>query len=295
MPRVESSPAQFNPVEKSKEVQPVLTTPFRKDAFYPEPALTRVQDEARRSVSIAAPRKKTSQELIIEVAFCTENLQRTLLESTLDHQKEIANETDHNQKEINKLLSERRKQMLAQQNVEYAANFATGTLSVLSLGVGATLSASPIPGASIPGSFMMASGALSLSSMALDYFGFDPTLTRSLSGIGVVVGIAATATAGYLNPQLFSVQPLQALLTLKSVVSGLTMIATANQDAKAKMNEADLTQEQKDQDHIKHKMTRVFEDLKEIGNLISNTKEVSEMLKKQQDLMYQYLSTPMQG
>jgi len=185
--------------------------------------------------------------------------------------------------------------MLAQQNVEYAANFATATLSVLSLGVGATLSASPIPRASIPGSFMMASGALSLSSMALDYFGFDPTLTRSLSGIGVVVGIAATATAGYLNPQLFSVQPLQALLTLKSVVSGLTMIATANQDAKAKMNEADLTQEQKDQDHIKHKMTRVFEDLKEIGNLISNTKEVSEMLKKQQDLMYQYLSTPMQG
>ena len=296
MTRVEPSPLQFNPVEKSKEIQPVLTPAFRKDAFYSEVALTHVQEEVRRSVAIAPPRKKTSPELILEVARCTEALQRTLLESSLEHQKEISNETDQNQKEITRLLSERRKQMITLQNVEYAANFATAGLSIFSIGMGAALSVSPLPGASIPGSFMMASGGLSLSSMVLDYLGYDPTFTKTVSGIGVIVGMAATATAGYLNPGLFSIEPIKALLNIKSVISGLTLIATASQDAKAKMSEADLTTKRKEQELIKHKMTLVFENLKNIANLVSNTKEASEMLKKQQDLLYQCLnSNPLQG
>jgi hypothetical protein len=285
-------PKAFNPATTQHLQQDQVMTDHQFDQL----KLNALRQEIQKQVQIQPPQELSTQQLLIEFVNSTEAIKTALLKTTLEHERTLSDEGIDAQKALQRLLSERRKTAIMSQEVNNLANMATALLSIFTIAIGLSMATSGIAPMIIPGSMMATSGALSLAGLAMEAMGFDQNYAKTVSGVGLAVGMLTTAVTGYLHPDLISQSKLLTVATTQALITGIAEFAEAQIEMTGSNLDADKMEEKRKQELIRIEITRVFQDLKQVVGCLSNGEEVSKMLKQQQDLIYLYASLQqMQG
>ena len=246
------------------------------------------------SKSIDLEKPKSTAELMILFTDLSEDLKTRLLKSDIDHQRDLHETMVDTQKKFQELLKKKRDNASTAAEIAYFEKIATGFLSALSITVGGMMVSSLLPPFIYGGSFLIGSGALSLSALALESLGASESITKPISFAGMLVGMAATAVGAYLNPGVVSNSAFAALQASKAIFSGVNTITQSETERKSLELEAELSDERKKQEMQRLSQDKIMSEILDMVSKLNVSEQASKMIAQQQELSHQYIKEMVQ-